>query len=291
MNVREEDRQKNSCPSRGLGLAAAAIGVGVGAALYYFFSKRPENPDGEGSTTSGWTCEQPHAFSSEQMSELTEHDDSYITISENSTSDTSVHDSNTDSEDSEEEWVPDSSNEESSEASTFGSSAASSEYSIDDSVTEFDAYTSQESVGNFESSQNSDIYDTTDYLRMPQLFSDSDTMDWDVTTSSIDVPVFEFPRSPVSGFNIIQAARNLMSKEEESLRQQALYEEAQIRMLREEAYRERSWSLEECSICFDIILKDQQVTTLPCTHHFHAACIAPWLQEQQTCPNCRKAAE
>ncbi|KAL0808411.1 hypothetical protein ABMA28_012880 [Loxostege sticticalis] len=117
MNVREEDRQKNSCPSRGLGLAAAAIGVGVGAALYYFFSKGPENPGGEGSTTSGWTCEQPHAF------------------------------------------------------------------------------------------------------------------------------------------------------------------------------RERTWSLEECSICFDIILKDQQVTTLPCTHHFHSACIAPWLQEQQTCPNCRKAAE
>lgn len=58
MSVREEDRNKN-CPSRGLGIAAAAIGVGVGAALYYFFSKRPENPADEGATSSGW-AEQPH---------------------------------------------------------------------------------------------------------------------------------------------------------------------------------------------------------------------------------------
>lgn len=61
MSLREEDRQKNNCSSRGLGLAAAAIGVGVGAALYYFFNKRPENPDEEGST-SGWNCEQPQVL-------------------------------------------------------------------------------------------------------------------------------------------------------------------------------------------------------------------------------------
>ncbi|XP_053623266.1 uncharacterized protein LOC128682538 isoform X2 [Plodia interpunctella] len=130
MNVREEERQKNACPNRGLGLAAAAIGVGVGAALYYFFSKRTENPNGEGST-SVWNTEQTHAFVAQDR----------------------------------------------------------------------------------------------------------------VTT------------------------------------------------IRDQAFRERSWSLEECSICFDVILKNQQVTTLPCTHHFHSDCIAPWLQEQQTCPNCRKSAE
>ncbi|KAM3956840.1 uncharacterized protein ACR2FA_009147 isoform 2-T2 [Aphomia sociella] len=116
MNVRQEDRQKNACPSRGLGLAAAAIGVGVGAALYYFCSRRSQNPDGEGST-SHWSCEQPNTF------------------------------------------------------------------------------------------------------------------------------------------------------------------------------RERSWSLEECSICYDVMLKDQEVTKLPCTHNFHSSCIAPWLQEQQTCPYCRKPTE
>lgn len=61
MSEREEDRNKN-CPSRGLGIAAAAIGVGVGAALYYFFSKRPENPADEGASTSGWNCEPHHVL-------------------------------------------------------------------------------------------------------------------------------------------------------------------------------------------------------------------------------------
>ena len=55
MSVREEERKKNS--GRGLGIAAAAIGVGVGAALYYFFSKRTEQPDSEGSTSESWQNE------------------------------------------------------------------------------------------------------------------------------------------------------------------------------------------------------------------------------------------
>ncbi|CAB3222601.1 unnamed protein product [Arctia plantaginis] len=59
--AREEDRQKNGCPSRGLGVAAAAIGVGVGAALYYFFNKRAEQPNTEGST-SDWNCQRPQPF-------------------------------------------------------------------------------------------------------------------------------------------------------------------------------------------------------------------------------------
>lgn len=62
MSVREEDRKKKSCPSRGLGLAAVAVGVGVGAALYYYFNKRPENPGSEGSTSSNWDCEEPQAL-------------------------------------------------------------------------------------------------------------------------------------------------------------------------------------------------------------------------------------
>nr|XP_026486519.1 probable E3 ubiquitin-protein ligase RHY1A isoform X1 [Vanessa tameamea] len=55
-----------------------------------------------------------------------------------------------------------------------------------------------------------------------------------------------------------------------------------------EAFRERSWSLEECSICCDVVLRDQEIMSLPCTHNFHTKCILPWLQEHQTCPNCRK---
>lgn len=130
MSVREEDRQKNGCPSRGLALAAAAIGVGVGTALYYFFSKRQENPHSEGST-SDWNCE----------------------------------------------------------------------------------------------------------------------------------------RAPT------------------------LSEDQQLASLRQEAFRERSWTLEECSICFDVMLRTQEVTSLSCAHNFHTECIMPWLQEKQTCPNCRKVAE
>lgn len=60
MSVREDEQRKN--PSRGLGLAAAAIGVGVGAALYYFFSKRPDRPNSEGSTSENWHCEHPQTL-------------------------------------------------------------------------------------------------------------------------------------------------------------------------------------------------------------------------------------
>ncbi|XP_063371564.1 uncharacterized protein LOC134659791 isoform X1 [Cydia amplana] len=113
MSMREEDRQKNNCPSRGLGLAAAALGVGVGAALYYFLSKKPENPDGEGSTT-GWSCEQPHTFNflfndtdtsmeNNCNTSTTSFEDSYTTISEATTTDTSIH---SDSEDSYIDVIP-----------------------------------------------------------------------------------------------------------------------------------------------------------------------------------------
>ncbi|XP_041968669.1 E3 ubiquitin-protein ligase SIRP1-like isoform X2 [Aricia agestis] len=66
-----------------------------------------------------------------------------------------------------------------------------------------------------------------------------------------------------------------------------LREDQEARRL--QAFRERSWTLEECSICFDVILKNQEVMSLPCTHQFHAACVMPWLQQSQTCPNCRKS--
>ncbi|XP_013138502.1 PREDICTED: E3 ubiquitin-protein ligase SDIR1-like isoform X1 [Papilio polytes] len=72
---------------------------------------------------------------------------------------------------------------------------------------------------------------------------------------------------------------------------ETLTEEEQMQILRDEAYRERNWVTEECSICFEVIQRSQEVMTLPCSHNFHQACILPWLQEQQTCPNCRKRTE
>lgn len=58
MSVREEDTSKTSGSGRGLAIAAVAVGVGVGAALYYFFNKQTESPDGESSTTQ-WERTQP----------------------------------------------------------------------------------------------------------------------------------------------------------------------------------------------------------------------------------------
>ncbi|XP_063632392.1 uncharacterized protein LOC134803523 isoform X2 [Cydia splendana] len=240
MSMREEDRQKNNnCPSRGLGLAAAALGVGVGAALYYFLSKKPENPDGEGSTT-GWSCEQPHAFMENNCNNsTTSFEDSYTTVSEATTTDTSIH---SDSEDSFIDVIP----------------------------------------------------------NLEESFSLSDD-EWDVS-GSLDVPSEE--RSSVSPFRMMfgslgaffsprpsERRRRGSQEERDILRAQALSEEEQIKFLNAQKFRERSWSLEECSICFEIMLKDQDLTSLPCSHNFHSACLAPWLAEQQTCPNCRKAAE
>lgn len=46
-----------------------------------------------------------------------------------------------------------------------------------------------------------------------------------------------------------------------------------------------------CTICFEKIessgKKIDCVTTLPCNHEFHSACIEQW--KFGTCPNCRKA--
>ncbi|XP_061726197.1 E3 ubiquitin-protein ligase RLIM-like isoform X2 [Cydia pomonella] len=236
MSMREEDRQKNNnCPSRGLGLAAAALGVGVGAALYYFLSKKPENPDGEGSTT-GWSCEQPHTFNilfdeSDTSMEnncnnsSTSIEDSYTTISETTTTDTSIH---SDSEDSYIDVIP-----------------------------------------NLEESLS---------------FSEDE---WDVT-GSLDVPSEE--RSSVSPVRMMFGSIGALFSPRPSERRRGTSQEERD-IMRAQAFRERSWSLEECSICFEIMLKDQDLTSLPCAHNFHSACLAPWLAEQQTCPNCRKAAE
>ncbi|CAG9789838.1 unnamed protein product [Diatraea saccharalis] len=301
MNVREEDRQKNSCPSRGLGLAAAAIGVGVGAALYYFFSKRPENPEAGGSTTQ-WSCEQPHAFNILHDDE----DNSYITISENSTTDTSMYTS----EDSDNEingtFNKESSYDEESsyddESNTIfpwwhcpnSSSVTSSDsenltYSVDETSNDENLTYSMEGTSNYSNQSVNSMVDSPlasgyqnsssinilpadyDVTNSP---TDLDTLDYDVTDSSLGVPDGGMlPQSPL---------RNLFN---------SLGSYISPRRSHHIRTRERSWSLEECSICFDVILKDQQVTTLPCTHHFHSECITPWLQEQQTCPNCRKAAE
>jgi hypothetical protein len=42
----------------------------------------------------------------------------------------------------------------------------------------------------------------------------------------------------------------------------------------------------ECSICSNVILKDEVVTT--CNHSFHRSCLDKWAQIKPNCPNCRR---
>ncbi len=49
--------------------------------------------------------------------------------------------------------------------------------------------------------------------------------------------------------------------------------------------------LGECSICQEQIKKGQMMCRLPCqdtvSHAFHRDCVKPWLEKNNTCPNCR----
>ena len=41
-----------------------------------------------------------------------------------------------------------------------------------------------------------------------------------------------------------------------------------------------------CSICLQHS-EEEETTSLPCGHAFHADCLVPWLLKQGSCPNCR----
>jgi hypothetical protein len=46
---------------------------------------------------------------------------------------------------------------------------------------------------------------------------------------------------------------------------------------------------EKCNICLADMLKDEQVTKLPCDHIYHCGCINEYLTNYNyKCPNCRK---
>jgi len=44
---------------------------------------------------------------------------------------------------------------------------------------------------------------------------------------------------------------------------------------------------ELCAVCYDTFSDGDEVTVLPCAHRYHAACVAPWLLKNNSCPNCR----
>ena len=43
-----------------------------------------------------------------------------------------------------------------------------------------------------------------------------------------------------------------------------------------------------CSICLMEYEQGDDLRYLPCQHHFHVACIDQWLEQNGTCPLCRK---
>ncbi len=47
-------------------------------------------------------------------------------------------------------------------------------------------------------------------------------------------------------------------------------------------------SLNECSICFNSMIKTNSIEKLSCDHNFHSECINKWLINNNTCPLCRK---
>jgi hypothetical protein len=47
----------------------------------------------------------------------------------------------------------------------------------------------------------------------------------------------------------------------------------------------------DCAICLDQLQRGETVTTLPCKHLFHEACVTLWLRQHNTCPICRAPLE
>jgi len=43
-----------------------------------------------------------------------------------------------------------------------------------------------------------------------------------------------------------------------------------------------------CSICQGNYITGEEITFLPCRHHFHKECITPWLKDNRICPLCKE---
>ena len=46
--------------------------------------------------------------------------------------------------------------------------------------------------------------------------------------------------------------------------------------------------METCTICFEALLEDEEVTTLSCSHRFRTECIREWAVQNPICPTCRR---
>jgi hypothetical protein len=57
-------------------------------------------------------------------------------------------------------------------------------------------------------------------------------------------------------------------------------------------YKEGLWSTspQSCVVCMNEFTVDNDLTQLPCHHHFHKDCAKLWLLMSATCPICRESA-
>ena len=46
--------------------------------------------------------------------------------------------------------------------------------------------------------------------------------------------------------------------------------------------------LDECSICLEKYKKNEKIINLNCSHSFHQNCLSKWLNNNNTCPQCRE---
>ena len=46
--------------------------------------------------------------------------------------------------------------------------------------------------------------------------------------------------------------------------------------------------METCTLSFEAVLEDEEVTTLSCRHRFRTECIREWAVQNPTCPTCRR---
>lgn len=68
----------------------------------------------------------------------------------------------------------------------------------------------------------------------------------------------------------------------------------QLRDRRQEPLQEYvvEGDLGACAICLEDMKVGEKINILPCTntvhHKFHCACLGPWIQQNNTCPTCRR---
>ncbi|CAG9136666.1 unnamed protein product [Plutella xylostella] len=230
-------------------------------------------------------------------------DTEYSTYSEHSTTDTSIL------EESDEEAITciardaDSSSdtehdisEIESAADTVNSEATAEEIPTESSELESSVASSSDDTGNAsylrDASYLTDPSNLTDYSSYVQTISSDESEaeeEWDVTTSSLDVPESGYrSASPLSISSVMGRFRAFLNSGRKGRRPISRENER-----RAKEFRTRAWSAEECSICCEVMLDTHPLIDLDCSHRFHQECIRPWLRMEKpaTCPNCRKRIE